>query len=484
MAPARAFSTPRTQRAARARRGGGALALLLLAGAAPLVATTYQVGPTRTYTTLGAVAPLLVPGDLVEVDGGVTYPAVAFTAAGTAAQPITIRGLRVGGQRPILAGGTNTLQLELSDHMVIEGLEVTGGSFRCVYHHAADITLRDLYVHDCPAHGILGADEDSGSLTLEYSEVARCGNGASQHAIYMSTDQWAHPGAVFRMQHNYVHDQNGGNAVKSRAERNEIRYNWLEGTLYHLLELIGPDEGAVTPPAGVREDSDVVGNVLVHKAYTSASGTPVNGLFYFVRVGGDIRFDDGGANASRGRYRFVHNTFVRTAAGADSTVFRPFGIVESITMTNNVFYRPVAGAMRIFRNDLGGEVGWTSGVQVAGQNNWVESGTTDPAPGWTGTLSGADPGFEDAATLDLRPAPGSALLDAGTATPADPPGFAFPGALFPPAIEPPLHTVASGGPPAPRAADGALDLGAYERAGLLVDGFETGSRAAWSRSGP
>jgi hypothetical protein len=285
------------------------------------------------------------------------------------------------------------------------------------------------------------------------------------------------------MQYNYVHDQNGGNAVKSRAERNEIRYNWLEGTLYHLLELIGPDEDAVTPPANVREDSDVVGNVLVHKAYTSASGTAVNGLFYFVRVGGDIRFDDGGFNASRGRYRFVHNTFVRTAAGSDSTVFRPFGIVESITMTNNVFYRPGAGAMRIFRNDPG-EVGWTAGVQVAGQHNWVESGTTDPAPGWTDTLSGADPGFANAATLDLHLAAGSALLDAGTATPADPPGFAFPSPHFPPTAEPPLHTVATAGPPVPRAADGALDLGAYERAGLFVDGFESGSRSAWSSFAP
>ena len=34
---------------------------------------------------------------------------------------------------------------------------------------------------------------------------------------------------------------NGGNAVKSRAQRNEIYYNWIEGAVYHELELIGPD---------------------------------------------------------------------------------------------------------------------------------------------------------------------------------------------------------------------------------------------------
>jgi hypothetical protein len=43
----------------------------------------------------------------------------------------------------------------------------------------------------------------------------------------MATDQTAYPGAVFRMQHSYVHDANGGNNVKSRAERNEIYYNWI-----------------------------------------------------------------------------------------------------------------------------------------------------------------------------------------------------------------------------------------------------------------
>jgi len=44
-----------------------------------------------------------------------------------------------------------------------------------------------------------------------------------------------------------VHDGNGGNGVKSRAERNEIYYNWIEGSLYHELELIGPTRRAASP---------------------------------------------------------------------------------------------------------------------------------------------------------------------------------------------------------------------------------------------
>jgi hypothetical protein len=452
--------------------------VLVMLLAAPLAqADVYPVGPSRPYAQLQDVldAAILQPGDVVEVDGNQTYLPVQWDEGGAAGNPVTIRGLRVNGNRPVLSGGTNTIEL-IANHVVFEGFEVTGGSFRCVYHHADDITIRDVFIHDCPAHGLLGADTDSGSLTLEFSEVARAGNGTGQHAIYMTTDQNVYGGSVFRMRFNYVHDQNGGNAVKSRAERNEIHYNWIEGTRYHLLELIGPDEGAVTPPPAIREDSDVVGNVFVHKAYTPAVGPAIDGLFAFVRPGSDMVPGTTGPNSSRGRYRFVNNTFLRIASGTGSAVFRMFGLVESIEMSNNVFFDSGPGVPRLFRaNIAGGEFQWVSGEQVAGQNNWVETGALDMPPGWTGTMTGTDPGFRSLATFDLRPRAGSALLDAGTASPTGPAGFAFPGPLFPPAFEPPRRSVPLPGSGQSRFADGQIDLGAYEREGpLFADDFEAG----------
>ena len=108
-------------------------------------------------------------------------------------------------------------------------------------------------------------------LLMEYVEVHHTGNGTSQHQVYMATDEVAHPGAVFRMQHCYLHDANGGNNVKSRAERNEIYFNWIEGAMYHELELIGPDPNGAAVGWTIdlkREDSDVVGNVLKKTATT------------------------------------------------------------------------------------------------------------------------------------------------------------------------------------------------------------------------
>src|SRR5436190_1087982 len=90
--------------------------------AAVVTAATFQVGPSRTFKELQDVAPSLLPGDVVEVDGNATYPGdLIFTAPGTAANKITIRGLRVNGLRPIISGGTNTIEFRLSDHYIFEG---------------------------------------------------------------------------------------------------------------------------------------------------------------------------------------------------------------------------------------------------------------------------------------------------------------------------------------------------------------------------
>ena len=324
------------------------------------------------------------------VDGDSTYAPALLDRNGSEALPITLRGVRVNGNRPVLSGGVNTIEVQ-SNWTVVEGFEFTGGSNRCFYHHAHEVTLRDSLVRDCPAQGILGADTGSGSFTMEYVEVRACGSGTGQHGVYMATNEEDYPGAVFRMQHCWIHDQNGGNAVKSRAERNEIYYNWIENSLYHLLELIGPDPDGGVPANLEREDSDVVGNVLVRDS-----------SFSFVRIGGDA------TGESAGRYRFVNNTFVSAVANG-SAVFRCFDALESVEMHNNVFYSTAdGGGLRLLR-DL--EANWVSGRQIAGQNNWIESGSIDlpTAAEWTASIVGADPGFVE---------PRDARLPAGGRQPA------------------------------------------------------------------
>jgi Right handed beta helix region len=442
------------------------LPLLLLFAATPSLAAIYQVGPGRTYTHLNALfaAVDLNGGDEVWVDGNTTYPGgVIIPAAdgGSPGNPVIIKPLQAGTY-PRLDGSGNTLEFRQSNHVVFEGFEITGGTARCVLMGAHDVTIRDVKIHNCAAHGILSTDQQSGSLTLEFSEIYDAGAGTSQHALYIQSDEVAYPGSVFRMRHNYVHSANGGNLLKCRHERAEIHYNWFEGAAYHELELIGPDEAE--QQAGwtrdlIREDQDVVGNVIVHS-------NPAFGAV--VRVGGD------GSGVSKGRARFVNNTFLLTS-GADTTVFRIFQEMQSVEMHNNVIDVTAGGTARIIRA-VDGELVWTDGRQIRGSNNWIETGSSFvPAAGeWSGTLSGTSPGFINAAAYDLRPGAASPLRNAGNNTPASNPAFAFPGPLYPPQFEAPRRVKPGNSVTQPRPADGLIDIGAQELASdaIFADGFQ------------
>lgn len=441
------------------------LSLAALAAAGTAHAATYRVGATRPYATLQALTAdvTLHAGDLVEIDPG-SYPGGAILRdSGTVAQPITIRGLRAaGGARAVLSGGTNTIELRRADGVVLEGLEFTGGSSRCVYVNARDVVLRDLYVHDCAAQGILSSDLYSGNLTLEYSEIRDCGGGDSRHALYIQSDEVTNPGSVFTMRFNYVHDGTGGNLLKSRHERNLIHYNWFEGAWYHELELIGPDEETQLPgwtPDLRREDSEVLGNVIVHSSPRNAFGA-------VMRLGGD------GSGESRGRYRLVGNTIVVSGPSDPTTVLRLFDGLESVEAHNNAIWRSSGGELRIERNV---EAVWTAGSRrMAGSNNWINANATMVPPEWTATVSGANPGFENAAQFDYRPAAGSPLLGAGNADPASPAAWPFPDPTPLPLSLPPIRHALAPGAETPRPAQNPPTIGALVRLGdaIYANGFD------------
>jgi hypothetical protein len=359
-----------------------------------------QVGAGKAYASLAAVQKVVQPGDVVEVDGNATYPAVRVETAGTAERPVLYRGVVVNGKRPVISGGSNTVHFKGS-HVVFDGFEVTAGSERCVFHEADDITLCRTVVHDCPRHGILGADTGSGSLILSQIEVYGAGGeieGESlKHPIYIATDPEAYPNSTFRLEFSYLHDNNGGNAVKSRARRTEVYFNWIESSprMYYTIEAIGSEEFDPHP----RQDSDIVGNVLVHLA---SSG---------MRFGGD------GSGTSRGRVRFVNNTVV---VGPEFDEYTPairfYDEIDAFDASNNVFVRLGGGAFRIIRD----EASWVRGSPtIGGSKNWVPTAASNVPSTWTSTLTGSTPDLTMATTLtglNVSLAPNSPLRAAGTAS--------------------------------------------------------------------
>jgi hypothetical protein len=459
---------------------------LMLCGFSSLSnAATYQVGPTRTHTDLNALftAINLEPNDLVLVDGSTTYPGgiiMRDADSGAPNNPVTIRGvIPNGGTRPLLLGGTNTIEFRSANHVVFENFEIAGtgdtltGTFRCLFHHSHDLTVRSVLIRDCPRHGILGADTDSGSLTVEYSEIRNSGSNQSQHAIYMSTDQVAYPGSIFRLQHSVVHDsrfddtRDGGNLIKSRAERNEIYYNYLSGAFFHELELIGPDPAGVAAgwtQALAREDSDVVGNLIIH-----TSSFPS-----MIRIGGD---GTSGTGHTLGRYRFANNTMVHfgNSTANPAVIFRTHFGIEALQAFNNVMWRD-AGTLRVWREES--PTNWVTGsAQFLGSNNWIQSGASFIPAGFTGSVQGANPGFSNIssmANLDVRPLANSALVNAGVNAPNVTPAFQISNSLGLPLAEP-ARSASVVQPFASRAVDSAIDIGAFEFTSidlLFGNGFE------------
>jgi hypothetical protein len=416
--------------------------------AAPAAAGTLSVGPGHMYAGIADAMRDAHAGDVIEVQGGNTYPGMIWLredSGGTKDKPVTIRGIKVDGKRPVLSGvGSgqyeNIILLLNANHVVMESFEVIGDggdSNYCVVHKADDVILRDFVIHNCLHQGgIVGNDSGSGSLTLEYSELYHNGKGQSSHQIYMATDERMYPGSVFRIQFCYVHDGLGGNNVRSRAERNEIYYNWVEGAFYHELDLVGPIDG---DSLSFREDSDIVGNVLIKR----------NSQYRIARLGGD------GDGNTGGRYRFSNNTMVMT--DSSSTVISLQNTVQTLEMYNNVIYGPKAGFKVYDINELIGPA-----TVHLGSNNWVLTGTTSIPTEWIGSLSGTDPGFVDLANDDLRPRMSSPLIDKGTAHTVSTGTLGLPRALLMPTYHPPQHLLLAIGAGDGRNNQGAPEVGAFE----------------------
>ncbi|MBX3229082.1 MAG: right-handed parallel beta-helix repeat-containing protein [Labilithrix sp.] len=415
-------------------------------------AETRTVGAGKQHASLAEALEVVAPGDVVEVYDDETYPTTGEGGAvakrhGSPTGKITIRGMKnAQGKRVKLSGGKQGALFLQGNHYVVEGFEITNGTETCVTLRANDVTIRDSVVHDCPRHGILALDEGMGSLTLEYVEVYKAGleeeGQALKHPIYVSSDAnptTGFPGSVFRMEHCYVHDARDGNNVKSRAERNEIRFNWIEGAGYYELELIGPD----LAQADVARHSEVIGNVFFK----------TNARSHMVRIG-----SDGSAN-SNGRYRFVNNTFILSAT--TEGLLRAEQVIDSLEFTNNVGWRFGRSINSVFRRS---ETEWLKGTpRISGANNWFPTGSEDVPEELEGTILGGDPGFTSTSPLDLRPKANGALADKGTATSPSPEGAAFPNPFaIPPAFVPGQRAVPRAGSPLERPRSGAPDIGAYE----------------------
>ena len=308
------------------------LLFCFVAAAKSANATVYQVGPQRTFSTLGAVVEKLEPGDIVELDAGTYREAVKIRCNGNAQAPITLRG--VGVTRPIFdaqglvlsgRGATPRAALQIEGAYIrVEHLEFKNARNG---ENAAGIRLlgsTNAFIGDCVVTecdmGIFGGDRET--VAIVGCEVAF--NGAPQfdgysHNFYMSGNR-----VVVR--DCSIHDSRHGQNFKSRAHFNELWFNTIADS----------NEGEVgfvdAPGATDRPHSNALlfGNTLVSRADRGGNRNKF------------LLFGSESGAAHQGTLYLFCNSFV--ARDARNQFVKLDAIEARAVMKNNVFL----GSQNIF----------------------------------------------------------------------------------------------------------------------------------------
>jgi hypothetical protein len=476
--------------------------------------------PGQQFAELSLAVNGLQAGDVVDVyPMAQPYPGITVKAVGTSTHPILLRGVAVNGRRPIIQGGgsadggqrhNSAVSIKFADHVTLEGFEITNGVNRrrpdntiddtpykstflqCVRIEGEHVTLRDVLVRDCPNHGILGADAGNGTILLDKVEVTTSGcykeGGAAlqtvcgnvKHPIYIATDREI-PGSKLTVRNSFLHDNIGGETIKSRAHRFEAYNNWIYTNGFNEVRSIGvfghdtAENGSLVDPI----HADIVGNVVV----VNATSSKANSVF---RFGSDSDLADRHAD-TYGRVRLVNNTIVvngKLGSGQDPLV-RLYGRLEGVMAHNNLVH--VTGnpnGVVQFINEDPDEFEWQAVNMPAGAarvlltHNHLPAGSiavrtrggsnlriSDSAPtaqgyAWSSWLTNAGQAFADANDVTaltaarLRLVSSSSLRRKGTndtnraSHPADPvSAFSIPDALLLPQLNAPglLNGVATPG---------------------------------------
>ena len=178
------------------------------------------------------------------VDTGAEYDAGQFHIP----KNITIRGITVNGQRPVIKLtadgiannnlGQSAVYLDDCENITIENIDIDGsaalqvGKAAIFLEKAKNLILRDMRIHGfrtARANGIFGSYFNAGTLTLERIELYdNGGDGGPEHNIYINESEID---AAFQvhMRNSWSHDAFYGHTYKSRAQVNVLEGNYFQG---------------------------------------------------------------------------------------------------------------------------------------------------------------------------------------------------------------------------------------------------------------
>lgn len=230
-------------------------------------ATTWLVGPTRTYTMPSQVSTLVGNGDTVLIDAGIYNSDVAYWSASNLVlngvggfAHLKSNGLSYGDKAIWVIGGNNT-KIEYIEFSLCTSTSLNGAGIR---QEGSHLTVSHCYFHD-NENGILAGTVNPSNIIVEYSEFNNNGAGDGfSHNLYINYVD------TLVFQYNYSHHCTVGHELKSRAKVNYILYNRLsnESTGDASREMDLPNGGACY----------VIGNIIEQGPNSQNSGIVGYGL--------------------------------------------------------------------------------------------------------------------------------------------------------------------------------------------------------------
>lgn len=457
------------------------MALACLCGFAQ--ATTYEVGPGKTYTNVGDVPwESITAGDSILIYWRDTPYKEKFciAAQGTAQSPVLIQGVPgVGGELPILDGNDATTRLALSywnderciikigggtiptdvvaSYITIENLEIK--SARNAYTYTCDegtvksytagaasiyvcwgenITIRNCIFNDCGNGFFVASSDDPASVDVlvEGCYIYDNGNDAS---IYEHNSYCAAVGMVYQYNHyGPLREGCSGNNLKDRSSGMIARYNWIESGNRQLDLVEGADSVLISGDSAY-STTFLYGNILVEDE---------SGNKQICHYGGD----GGNSTIYRKGTCYLYNNTIVSSRALGTTLMRLSSNDETCDARNNIVYMTAAGnTLRLLDSD--GTLNISHNWMKSG---WIEGGTVNDD---STTVIGTSPGFLNEGQQDYRLASGSDCIDAGTTLAS---------ACLPDHNVTMQYVVHQGSESRP--SDPTFDIGAYEfESGIIYD---------------
>jgi hypothetical protein len=348
-----------------------------------------EIGPTDD---LEASAAALSPGEELVLRGGTYFfdENVTITANGTAALPVTIRAKN--GERPIIEQATtnhNVVEINGSSHLIVSGIEFTGGSHGIRLMNSDFITIEDCEIQET---GDVAISANSGGtyegLKLLRNHIHHT-NGTGE-GMYLGCNNDGCRVVNSLIEGNYIHHTNratvaqgDGIEIKEGSYGNIVRDNVIHDTFYPGILLYSTVGNG--PPNIV--EGNIVWNVSDNTIQIAADAVVRNNI-----VLGNVSFQSH-QSGSPSNIEFVHNTVISDGSGIENAVY-----------AQNQAIRLISGDLS--QVQLFGNVG--AGGLSGGSSGYAD-GNGISIDMVAGHYAGTPP-------IDPFPAPGSALIGAGNPT--------------------------------------------------------------------